>query len=207
MGRERMITPREIYTGRQYEADYFGAIDLNDEKLHEEIAKRKQPSKNPKFEYFMTFRDALEVAKKFQPIDKSDPERHRVDPANPRAPLLRDLKESLIDLMNLGEKDADKLKLYTAVNSPLDWLHGTDAFVDYDGRIITLDLTLKPSAEGKKADVVITGELPAPDDPAEEDKYLERVGQIAFEIKSVMDLKRKPGRPQIQRLYPPSEVA
>lgn len=201
MGRERQITPREIYTGGQHERDYLWEINYHDPKFIAEVEKRKQPSKNPAFEYFMSFRDALELAKKFQPIDKTDPKKRRVDPTNPQAPLLRDLRVELIDQMGLSYEQADQLKLYTSVGSPLDWLHGTDAFIDYNDKIITLDLTLKPTAEGKKADVIITGDLPAPDDPETEDEYLDKIEEIAKSVRTVIKLKGRPARPQIQKLY------
>jgi len=184
MGRERRKTPREFYSGKIYEAEYFGEIDKNDPKIFEEIKAHRQPSKNPKFEFWMNYRDSLNLAKKFQPIDKSEPGRKRVDPANPSAPLLRDIKEALIDQWNLSDEEADELKLYTAVGSPLDLFHAVDAFVEYRGEIITLDLTLRPESDTgqKRADVIISGELPSPDDPSTEDAYIKRVDDISADI-------------------------
>jgi len=199
MGRERRITPRELYTGKIYEKEYFGEIDTNDPRIFEEIKKYRQPSKNPNFEFWMNFRDALKIAKEFQPIDKTDPERKRVDPANPAAPLLRDLKEALIEQWGLTDEEADDLKLYTAVGSPLDFLHKVDAFIDYEGRIVTLDLTLRTETGKKTADVIISGELPSPDDPKTEDAYLHRVDEIAADIIEQYKRKTPPKRAIIER--------
>jgi len=201
MGRERRITPREIYSGGQYERDYLGQADVQSQEFLKEFNKRKQPSEKPGIKYWMNYRDSMELAKKFQPIDKGDPEKNRVDPANPRAPLLRDIKEALIEQMDLTDEQADQLKLYTAVDTPLDYLHGTDAFVEYRGKIVSIDITKKASSAGKKADVVITGELPSPDDPTTENEYLKRVDDIAASVRAVIKLKRKPARPKIQKLY------
>lgn len=201
MGRERRITPREIYSGGQYERDYLGQADIRSQEFLREFDRCKQPSEKPGFNYWMNYRDSMELAKKFQPIDKSDPEKKRVDPANPRAPLLRDIKEALIDQMDLSDKEADELKLYTAVDTPLDYLHGTDAFIEYKGIVVSIDITKKMSGTGKKADVIITEELPAPDDPDTEDEYLARVDDIAASVKSAFKLKGKLGRPKIQKLY------
>jgi len=196
MGRERRITPRELYTGKIYEAEYFGEIDKNDPKILEEIKAHAKPSKNPRYEYWMNYRDSLNLAKKFQPIDKSEPGRKRVDPANPNAPLLRDIKEALIDQWNLSDEEADNLKLYTAVGSPLDFFHKVDAFVEYRGDIITLDLTLRSEddAGGKRADVIISGELPSSDDPATENAYIKRVDEISADIAEEYRRKRPAAR-------------
>jgi len=201
MGREGRITPKEIYSGGQYERDYLGQADVRSQEFLREFDRRKQPSEKPGFNYWMNYRDSMELAKKFQPIDKSDPEKKRVDPVNPQAPLLRDIKEALIDQMDLSDKEADELKLYTAVDTPLDYLHGTDAFVEYKGKIVSIDITKKTSDIGKKADVIITDELPTPDDPATEDEYIARVDDIANSVRTVFKYKGKPGRPKIQRLY------
>jgi len=207
MGRERRITPEQrFYTGRLHESKWLGEVDAGDAMVRE-MQQYKKPSKNPKFEFWINFDDSLKLVKKFQPIDKTDPEKKRVDAANPEAPLLRDVKEALIDQMNLTDKQADNLKLYTAVGSPMDVFHGADAIIEYDGKVVTIDLTLKPVDEGKKADVVVAGDLPAPDDPETEDAYLQRVDDIAASVKTILKVAEKRGPRPIQRLYPPSEAA
>ena len=114
----------------------------------------------------------------------------------PSAPLLRDIKEALIDQWNLSDKEADELKLYTAVGSPLDFFHAVDAFIEYKGEIITLDLTLRPESDtdGKRADVIISGELPSPDDPTTEDAYIKRVDDISSDIAAEYIAKQAPAR-------------
>lgn len=198
---------RRGYSGRLYEQDFFWSINAENPGYLRKLNNIKQPSQKESFDYYVNFKDALELAKKFQPIDKTDPSKEPVDPANPRAPLLRDLKEALVEQMDLSDDQADRLKLYTAVGSPLDKFHGVDAFVEYDGKIITLDITMRETEGEKKADVIITKELPAPDDPETEEEYLRRVEEIAASIRTAIKLKRKPGRPEIQRLYPPGQEA
>jgi hypothetical protein len=197
MGRKRRITPEQFSdTGRLHERRWLGEIDACD-SMAKDIQRLKKPSQNPNFDFWMTLGDSLELVKKYQPIDKSDPRKKRVDPTNPEAPLLRDLRIEMIDSMELTDEQADKLKLYTAVGSPMDLFHGVDAIIDYDGKIVTMDLTLKPSDEGKKADVVVTGDIP--DEKSEE--YLPEVKKIAASVQTIIKFKRKPGRPQIQKLY------
>lgn len=47
-----------------------------------------------------------------------------------------------------------KVKLYTAVSTPLDIFHGVDGFFESEGHVVTLDLTLNDSKDGGGADVI-----------------------------------------------------
>ena len=58
----------------------------------------------------------------------------------------------------LCPEDYSKLKLYGAVNTPFDLFHGVDAFFEYEGRIVTLDLTLNEKKDEYKADFIINPE-------------------------------------------------
>lgn len=47
------------------------------------------------------------------------------------------------------------VKFYTAVRSTLDQFHSVDGFFDFDGVLITIDVTMNPSKVTGKADIVI----------------------------------------------------
>ncbi len=176
---------RGFYSGRLNEIDYCGEINTNDpafQKALEEVKKTPRP--DSKFPYYVNFSDSLNLVKKFQPIDKNTGE--RIDPTNPAKPFLKDLRLELVDTLDLSEEEADKVKAYTAVKSPLDIFHGVDAFLDIKGDIVTLDLTLRKDTSSKtKADIIVE-ELPNPDDPDQEDDYLKAVERKAEEISRVL---------------------
>ena len=47
-------------------------------------------------------------------------------------------------------------RFYTAVRSTLDVMHGCDAFFEYCGVVVTIDLTINPHKDCGKADVIIS---------------------------------------------------
>jgi len=72
----------------------------------------------------------------------------------------------------------------------LDFFHGVDAFIEVDGKIVTLDITLREDISAKrKADVIDATELPNPDDEKKVDEYLERVENITKKVSA--ELKQK----------------
>lgn len=46
-------------------------------------------------------------------------------------------------------------ELYTAVRTPLDFYHGVDAFVEFKGVVVTLDVTTNPHKDACKADLLV----------------------------------------------------
>lgn len=132
---------KEKYSGRQYERDYLGGIDPSNEDFLAALKRVKRTSKEgSKFPYYVTYKDALDLARKFQPIDKRDPKKKRIDPTNPKAPLAKDLRIEILDQLGVEDEESDKVKVFTAVGTPLDIFHGVDAFVEIDGKVITLDI-------------------------------------------------------------------
>lgn len=62
------------------------------------------------------------------------------------------------EMRNWGLKPA-KLKLLTAVGSPLDWHYGIDGLFVFEGIMITLDCTINPYKDAApRARVLVTGE-------------------------------------------------
>jgi hypothetical protein len=55
----------------------------------------------------------------------------------------------------LETTDYSELKLFSAVGSPLDFFHGVDAFFEFQGRIVTIDVTKNPHKLEGKADFIL----------------------------------------------------
>ena len=94
---------------------------------------------------YFDFPKSVEYVKNNQPAD------WRVSDPKPR--LAGDLFANVAEKLDLD--DWEDLKLYTAVGTPLDLFHGTDAFFEYEGTIVTIDLTINDKKQQHKADFVI----------------------------------------------------
>ncbi|MDA2936051.1 hypothetical protein MYX06_02440 [Patescibacteria group bacterium AH-259-L05] len=92
---------------------------------------------------YIPFRKSVALVKESQPWDPTDP--------NPR--IANDL-HALVAIA-LGEDDFSELMLYTSTGSPLDRWHGVDAFFEYKGKIVTIDVTLNSQKGEYKADIII----------------------------------------------------
>lgn len=158
------------YRGREFEADMLGEVDIFDPRFQadlkeivERVGKRYVP-----------YREALELAKKFQPGD----------PKNPKKDFLRELRLAVAEKLGLETtEELERVGAYTAVKSPLDVFHGVDGFIEVkepnrSAEIITLDLSLNSEkvAQGAKADIVV-GDLPDSDD--NENAYLQALEDLA----------------------------
>lgn len=176
-------------TGSQYERSFLGELQ-RDEEYTEELEKVRQESKKKGLKYFVNFKDAMSLVKRFQPRDMEDPERKRIEPSDPQSPLLRDLRLELMERLDIENDEI--IKAYTAVGSELDYIHGVDAFLEIAGEIVTLDLTLKSDISLKtKADIIINKEIQDPKDPDKEDEYLENVADIATRIYKKLSAETK----------------
>jgi len=93
-------------------------------------------------ETYLNFEDSIDYVKNNQPANwlLSDPA--------PR--FVADLFATVADKLHL--EDWNDLKLYTALGTPLDYFHGTDAFFEYDGIRITLDVSINRGKGTCKAD-------------------------------------------------------
>lgn len=97
------------------------------------------------FEY-STRGSALNLIRDMQPFDPTDPE---PDFANA-------VHYYIFEKMGI---DAEQLRFYTAVGSPLDKFHGVDGWFETgDGnnmKMVTIDVTLNPNkSDGYKADII-----------------------------------------------------
>jgi hypothetical protein len=159
------------YSGGEFEYDLFGKADIQNPEYRKELDRLRKP------DGYFTYKDAVDLAKKFQTWD----------PANPDKEFLRELVVALQDKLNIDiEKNPDAVGAYSALKTPLDVLHGVDAFltVKRDGKeeIVTLDATLNKDKQrqGHKADFVIGDEFP--DVAEDEDGYLQAIDSLAGKI-------------------------
>lgn len=132
---------------------------------------------------YVPYGEAVKIAKDLQ----------REDPTNPKKLFLKDLRLAVIDALGLvDEKETDRVKIYTAVDSPLDYWHGVDMFIEIEdesgktSKIVTFDASIRDkkiesekSGEEKaiKADVLID-RVPDPDIDGIR-PYLDKVDEIA----------------------------
>ncbi len=92
---------------------------------------------------YLPYNQALKDVMAHQPWDPTDPE--------PR--FASDLHSCVAE--ELGIDDLSRLELYTAVGSALDVYHGVDCFFRFNGKIVTIDLTVNPNKDEYKADLVL----------------------------------------------------
>ncbi|QQG42766.1 MAG: hypothetical protein HYW15_00915 [Candidatus Giovannonibacteria bacterium] len=132
---------------------------------------------------YVPYDEAIKIAKDLQ----------REDPTNPKKLFLKDLRLAVIDALGLvDEKAMDRVKIYTAVDSPLDHWHGVDVFIEFEdengksSKIVTFDASIKDEKiesereavkKEIKADILID-KVPDPDVDGIK-PYLEKVEEIA----------------------------
>lgn len=75
------------------------------------------------------------------------------NPSDPPTVAANDLHALVVEALNL--EDYDSVKLYTALHSPLDFYHGVDCFVEYNGRVATIDLTVNRYKDVYKANFIL----------------------------------------------------
>lgn len=130
---------------------------------------------------------AIDLVKKYQPSD----------PTNPQKPFLKDLKLEIAELLKLeSDKDLDRVRVYTAVNSILDIDFGVDALVEFEDdegktRMVTFDITLNQAKIkgdlAANADIVIDN---IPDIITEKSKYFEKLSELAEETAKILKTRK-----------------
>ena len=76
------------------------------------------------------------------------------NPSDPSNKIANNLHCSVAEKLELD--DYNELKFYSALNSPLDYYYGIDAFLELDGDVYTLDLSINSHKEEAKADMVVS---------------------------------------------------
>ena len=75
------------------------------------------------------------------------------DPSDPSIKTSNELHYKVAE--KLGLDDNNDLKLYSALNSPLDYHFGIDAFFEWGDANFTLDFSTNPNKDMAKADMVV----------------------------------------------------
>ena len=124
----RYAQSRDGYTGGLFEREVVGKCQWNGIM---EYFPRKQ---------------TMDMVRELQPWDPSDP--------GPSANSLpNNFHASIAEA--LGVEDWSEVRLYTAVGSPLDKFHSMDAFVEFRGQVVTIDLTLNRLKGEYRADITV----------------------------------------------------
>ncbi|MEK7641664.1 MAG: hypothetical protein AAB365_01565 [Patescibacteria group bacterium] len=92
---------------------------------------------------YVNYRDAMNMARDNQTDN----------PSAPRLSGARMLHGAVARELKIA--DSKQLKLYTAVGTPLDLIHGVDAWFEFEGIVITIDVTMKEQKDRAKANVVV----------------------------------------------------
>ena len=160
-------------TGKILEEEYFGKNDTAGVKraaalaLYRELSGGKDPAET---DFYLPFSKAITYVKSFQPWG---------DPTSPETKVARDLFDFTCESLDLNPESqaAEGLKFFTAIGSPLDERHGVDAFIEFDGQRVLIDVTKNPAKkfEDSTADRLIIEELPDWTDPQKRNAYLEAI--------------------------------
>lgn len=144
---ERFV-PKNIETGHSHELDAFGKPQLNEELYQRTlkilVEKYKSQAKLPGWIPFNDARDLLIRS---------------TLPLKPKRPFINELRTQVAQKLGV---DSNQIRIFSAVKTPLDIFHGTDAIVRYierDGTPvdITLDITKNEKKDIAKANVLLEG--------------------------------------------------
>ena len=170
-------TDSDPTTGKILEGEYFGKIDLKGSKraaameLYKQLSRGQSPAEAG---FYLPFNAALRFAKSFQPWK---------DSTSPGKKVARDLLDFICDELGIDPDDegAEHLKFFTSVDSPLDEKHGVDAFIEYRGRRILIDVTKNPAKrfDDSTGDRMIMEQLPDWTEAKNKAAYIEEMKKYA----------------------------
>ncbi|MDO8470711.1 MAG: hypothetical protein Q7S63_01915 [bacterium] len=92
---------------------------------------------------YTPFRQSMRLVRQNQPWDPTDPSTRDGNDLHCQVALA------------LGLEDWSDLQFLTALHSPLDHWHGIDGLFEWQGCVVTIDLTCDHGKEEYKADVII----------------------------------------------------
>ncbi len=75
------------------------------------------------------------------------------DPTDPEPDIANNLHAYIC--IKLGLEEWSEVAFYSAVGSPLDRWYGIDAFFQFRGEVVTIDLTTNPKKRQYKADLIV----------------------------------------------------
>ncbi len=95
---------------------------------------------------YVPFQNALMLVRENQPWDPRDPSTRAGEDLHCQVALA------------LGLEDFSELSFLSALGSPLDFFHGVDGLFEWQGRVVTVDLTTNPHKDSYKADFILRPE-------------------------------------------------
>ncbi len=95
---------------------------------------------------YIPFRESVRLVEANQPWNPADPSTRGASDLHTQVAMALELE------------NWDELRLFSALRTPLDIFHGVDAFFEWQGRVVTLDLTCNQKKDGYKADLMIRPE-------------------------------------------------
>lgn len=197
MSERKPRSPEIKYYGTDLEKDLFGEMKFTVEykRKYKELVEKHKNRAN--ISGFVPYKESIDLIR----------EHYAQDPTNPEKDFSNDLRLEIGEKLGLEGDDLDRLKFYTAVGgdkSPLDFFHGTDAFIDLESvdndprKLITikLDASLRKLGDKKlKADLQIE-DMPDPNE--EEDAYFEKIEGYAKDISDIIKNKVEENKPRKQ---------
>lgn len=186
MSKEAKPYQRPEDSGKVSEYFFLGEVRQTEAYIRE--LKKTQNERG-----YVSWKDSLRFARKFSPYDPTDPH---------DKPFLNDLRIAFIDELGFTEeKDINRVKIFTAVGSPLDVWHGIDAFIEVEdgngrtSKIIGFDAKemadspeTREHVHEKKADIIIFMK-DIPDAETEGKEYVAKMDEIAKEAAQVFKTK------------------
>ncbi len=130
---------------------------------------------------YANMRISFEVLKNLQPFDKTDP---TPDFANT-------VHYHVFEGLGL---DAEDLRFFTAVKSPLDRFHGIDGWFEIgdegDPKRVTVDITMNPNKDtGYKADIIFLIPKGGLDRKVDKEQFLEYSQKLADEVMAFFKMR------------------
>lgn len=171
-------------------SEYFALGEIRQTEAYLKELKRVANERG-----YVSWENSFKLVRKFSPYNPTHPH---------QKPFLSDLRIALIDELGItAEKDMDRVKIYTAVGSPLDFWHGTDLVIEVEdgngrtSKIIGFDVfdahegseiaEKRKHVHDKKADIVIfMKDVPDAEDGKE---YIAKMGEIAKKAAEVLKTK------------------
>jgi hypothetical protein len=137
-----------------------------------------------KEDMYLPYDDSVFIVKKCQPSPESI------------KPFAQALRNKLLEKFNMAHDD-EKIKFFTAVDSPLDLFHGVDGFIELKVGLttylrVTYDITANPQKNTCSADILI--DVPESGLEINTKEFEQKVEKIATETREILKSK-------IEKLY------
>lgn len=193
-------------SGTFAEAEAIGAIDTANPEYQKKAAKwlgSSEPLLKKLREHRISQREKDALFNTGFWFVESLPEHQNGESAvRSEKPMMRDLRAAVAEALELvSDEDKKRVRIYSAVGTPVDVYLGIDGFIKIVDRAraepplyVTFDYTIRSDKDKARADVLIK-ELPNPD--LEKEKYKAAVGEVRDSV--ILQYRRKKEKRDWQR--------